>query len=734
MPRQWALVVLALAGCDRFLQLTYLPDAPPAEGPDGPPPVNCMRDVAAGRTHTCAVDPAGAVYCWGGNEHDQSQPGGPNYVLTPIQIILPMPAVEVGAGNDLSCARLEDGSVWCWGYNAEGELGDGTTTGHGPGRVALPAGAAAIGVGSRYACAILATDHSIACWGSNKYASLDVDPATPSESTPVVAPNTAGTQQLSVGHRHACVLDATGQVQCWGSNFEGQNGVPSSTTAVYPPNVIASLGSIARVTASGRTTCVVTTNGDVECFGRGGNGELANGAFNSSVGPASTLVHGASDVALGTTGGCALLADGTVSCWGDFDGAKGAAETTNTPAMAMLDHVTKLSAHFYHQCALANGKVVCWGGDQSGELGRGSRAVQPSPQTVNLPGIPTAIAAEGAGACAIVAGSVYCWGRNDYGQIGNNTRIDQLSPMLVAGGSNATGLAAYFQHVCAWNASGAQCWGSDYDGELASGTQGRDVLVPMPFAAANIQQIVLGLDFACAVVAGAVQCVGRNKEGELGDGTFANNTSLVAAGSLVGVAHIAAGEEFVCAINGTAQLYCWGHNRDGQIGDGGTTDVGSPKQVVTSRLFIDVAAGRFHACAIEQTTNAIWCWGNNDDGQLGLGDTNVHAAPATVSLPAGATAIRLVAGETDTCAITANGTVYCWGANDNGELGNGTTNSSTAPIAISALAGAALMTHGQGGGCAVVGGVTKCWGISQMLGDGDNSRSLPAPAIGLPCQ
>ncbi len=249
--------------------------------------------------------------------------------------------------------------------------------------------------------------------------------------------------------------------------------------------------------------------------------------------------------------------------------------------------------------------------------------------------------------------------------------------------------------------------------------------------------IAAGYGHNCALTsAGGVKCWGFNGYGELGDGTATDrHTPVDVSGLSGGVRVIAAGEALSCAVTSAGGVKCWGQNRYGQLGDGTTTDRHTPVDVsglaggVTA-----IAAGQTLSCALT-SAGGVKCWGGNDHGELGDGTTTDRHAPVAVSgLASGVTAIAV--GYLHACALTSASGVKCWGQNRYGQLGDGTTTDRHAPVAVSGLAGGVTaITAGGGHSCALTstGGV-KCWGSNYHgeLGDGTNTRRLtPAAVSGL---
>ncbi len=237
----------------------------------------------------------------------------------------------------------------------------------------------------------------------------------------------------------------------------------------------------------------------------------------------------------------------------------------------------------------------------------------------------------------------------------------------------------------------------------------------------------------CARIPGdALRCWGAG--GRLGDGTL--TTSLVPAEvpSLTsGVAAVAAGFGHSCASPSDGTVQCWGLNDAGQLGDGSTTRRLAPVTVsgIATASGV-VAAGYRHSCAA-LSAGGLQCWGDNSDQQLGDGSRNDSYTPVTVqgiTVPV----LAIATGWYHTCALLEGGSVWCWGLNRFGQLGNGTTTDSSVPVASAITSGATALTAANESTCAVVGGGAKCWGYNSgaQLGDGSTTvRLSPVDVSGL---
>jgi alpha-tubulin suppressor-like RCC1 family protein len=339
----------------------------------------------------------------------------------------------------------------------------------------------------------------------------------------------------------------------------------------------------------------------------------------------------------------------------------------------------------------------------------------------------------------IDVGGIKCWGDNIYGQLGDGTSIVRTTPVYVAGlTSAASTISAGLSHSCTiLEAGGAKCWGANGSGQLGDGTTtNRTMPVDVIGLSSGVSAIATGGGHTCALTAGGgVKCWGWNANGQLGDGTTTDRATpvdVVGLGS--GVRAIAAGRYHTCALIEGGALKCWGFNAAGQLGDGTTTDRAMPVDVAgLGSGVVAVAAGDRHTCAVT-TGGAALCWGANENGQLGDGTTTQHATPVGVS-GLNSSVRAVAAGGCHTCALTGSGGVKCWGWNGYGQLGDGTTAGRSTPVDVLDLSvGAGATTTGSYHTCAlVVGGGVRCWGYNQsgQLGDGTTQdRTIPVHVAG----
>ena len=241
----------------------------------------------------------------------------------------------------------------------------------------------------------------------------------------------------------------------------------------------------------------------------------------------------------------------------------------------------------------------------------------------------------------------------------------------------------------------------------------------------------------CALTTtGSAYCWGDNFYGQLGNGAFGNGTDQSIPTAVSGghtFTSITAGRRHTCALTADGVGYCWGENVFGQLGTGSATStpVPAPTAVSGGLRFTSITAGSGHTCALT-TAGAGYCWGSDNEGQLGGASSGDKSTPTAVT--GGLTFTSITAGRTHTCALTAAGAGYCWGSNGSGQLGDGTTLSRSVPTAVSGGLTFTNMSAGSIHTCAfTAAGAGYCWGsnFSGELGDGTTlSRSVPTAVSG----
>jgi len=690
--------------------------------------LSAFTALASGDWHTCALTAGGGVKCWGSNSNGQLGDGSTAARSIPVDVIgLSNGVRALTAGSYHTCALMSGGTVKCWGSNSDGQLGDGSTTSRStPVDVAgLGGNVIALAAGAYHTCALTAGG-GVKCWGQNEVGQLG-DGTTTQRTTPVdvIGMGSGVVALASASGFHTCALTTGGGAKCWGHNYGGQLGDGTTAQRNTPVDVIGLGSGVIALSAGGFHTCALIAGGEAKCWGENYYGQLGNGTNTWHYTPVSVSGLGSGVVALvaGYSDTCAVTASGSAKCWGFNDSGQigdGTTTTHNAPTdvSGLGSGVAAIAPGGDHTCALtASGGVKCWGSNSDGQIGNGAILMRSIPMDVHELGNNAIVVAGYFHTCAVTASDgAKCWGYNDYGQIGDGTTTNRSIPVDVSGlTTNIVSLVAGGFHSCALTTGGdAKCWGDNYCGELGDGTTtAHSAPVDVSGLGTGVTTLAAGGSHTCALTAGGgIKCWGSNRYGQLGDGTTTNrNLAVEVVGLGSDVAALATGQDHTCALTTGGGVKCWGRNYGGMLGDGTTIDRSTPVDVTGLNSGITaIAVGGTHTCALT-TARTVKCWGNNDAGQLGDGTTTNRSIPVDVN-GLGSDIVAVAAGGAHTCALTASGAVKCWGWNDQGQLGDSTTENRSTPVVVSGLESGvtSLTTLGYYHTCATVAGRAKCWG------------------------
>lgn len=693
--------------------------------------------------------------------------------------------IDVVSGEISSCALFANGRVKCWGAAYEGRLGSngpygntGSTVGDDIPYVNLGTGKKAIKIfaGNKHVCVIL-QDHNLKCWGRNSEAQLGLGDLNNrgananemGDNLPVVNVGTGRTViDGAAGDFHTCVILDNHSVKCWGSNTIGQLGQGNTTTLGDDANemgdnlAVVDLGTNVKalsLTANAYQTCAILDDHSLKCWGNNyyeqlgssnaGSGQRrgdAAGEMGNSL-PAVSLGAGrfALQVAVSVNHTCALLDNHQIKCWGEgINGKLGNGTTASINAASIAASATV-------------------------DLGTGRSAVQ--------------IAGGGHNTCALLDNStIKCWGKNDVGQAGQGHANsigdgagemgDNLAAIDLGTGHFAVKVTSYNAHVCAiLDDSNIKCWGGNAYGQLGLGHTNHlgdgpnemgDNLAEVslsPNGGRAVLSVAAREYSTCAILDDhSLKCWGANGIGKLGYGDTTNrgtaagnmgaNLPAIDLGTGRKALQVTAGTTHTCALLDDRSLKCWGSNDSGQLGQGHTADLGDGPNEMGDNLnpiplgkkVMSVAAAYTSTCVILDDSS-VKCWGENNQGQLGYGDTvnrggnagDIAALPP-VSLGTGKTAVQIIGGWLNHCAVLQDSTVKCWGSNGDGQLGQGNTinlgdgagemGDSLAAINLGTNRKVISMPNFYYTPCALLDdNSVKCWGRNTYASLADGSRT-----------
>jgi alpha-tubulin suppressor-like RCC1 family protein len=726
---------------------------------------------AAGRYDIAGV-PAGAatVSVIGGLPSDCTAPspidasvaaGG---TTVDIEVACDPPAVEIvpttlTAGPGHACGLTTDGAAYCWG-NTGLALGHGSPNGS---TVPVPVSGGlrftTISAGSLHTCGVT-PEGTAYCWGAG---GVIGDGTQNQRSTPTPVAGGLMFASVSAGGSHSCGITRSGAAYCWGGASNGRLGDgTTSGTRLTPVSVLGghTFTSIAvsRDNVSGQGhSCGVTTAGEVYCWGNNTNRQLG-GTFpvfpQESATPLRVPVSQAfRSVVAGTLHTCALTTTGQAYCWG-YAVAYGKAGGLTAPGdVGDGMSFSLLAAGTYHTCGVTTDATVwCFGVNSWNELGNGTSrtdgALPSGPFEVSGGATFATVAVGRDFSCGVTtAGNALCWGRSSGGELGDGSRGRRASPVPVLGGVQFTTLSSGGEHNCGATPTGTvYCWGTNghLSGRLGDGTQLNRHAPQLVAGNLSFASVQAGLypqgeqlrnGFSCGLTtSGDTYCWGGNLSQQLGV-PGANRITPRQVNGVPAFAQLALGAQHTCARTSAGQTYCWGGNFYGMLGRG---TVGSSNQVIPAPItgtleFTTIASGAYHSCGLTET-GAAHCWGRNNRGQLGDGTSGTdRGSPVPVS--GGLSFVSLVGGAEHTCGLTSTGAAYCWGYNPWGQLGNASVarfTSALTPVPVDGGHSFASLGAGDSHSCGVTtAGSAYCWGWNQsnQLGDGTNESSRGSPAL-----
>ena len=499
-------------------------------------------------------------------------------------------------------------------------------------------------------------------------------------------------------------------------------------------------GQFIKIVGGDSYSLALKNDGTVWACGRNDKGQLGDGTKTDKA--TVVQVSGLSEItaiAGGYSHSLALKNDGTVWAWGDnYYGQLGdVTRTDKTTAVQVsgLSGITAIAGGGSHSLALKNdGTVWTWGRNDYGQLGDGTKIYKTTAvQVSGLSGI-TAVAGGGSHGLALKNdGTVWAWGYNYFGQLGDGTKTNKTTAVQVSGLSGVTAIAGGYSHSLALKNDGTVwAWGRNESGQLGNGTITYKTTAVQVSGLGEITAIASGNNSLALKNDGTVWAWGYNYYGQLGDGTRTDKTMAVQVSGLSGVTAIAGGGSHSLALKNDGAVWAWGDNYYGQLGDGIQPYVPYIKTAVQVNGLSGITAiarGYSHSLALKND-GTVWAWGSNYYGQLGDGTVVDRETVVQVSRLSGITAIA--GGGSHSLALKKDGTVWAWGNNENGQLGDGTVINKTTAVQVSGLSGITAIASGYSHSLALKNdGTVWAWGnnYNGQLGDGTTMYATTAVQV-----
>jgi alpha-tubulin suppressor-like RCC1 family protein len=678
-----------------------------------------FKEVKIGEDHVCAIATDDRVYCWGRNDYGQIGNGSlinsdaPE--LVDFSAFAPgLTATSLYVQKHFNCIIASDGRPYCWGGT-----GNAVTTPRSYDNGAFTGlTVEKLSITSNILC-VIGSDHFGYCSGVNNYGQLGNGSTTASAT--FVAINkvgdlSAGFKEISVNDFQVCAIALSGKAYCWGANGigDGAADVAGVFADVLSPSPVDTSGVLSGVTLDSihvgpKSICAIGTNAQIYCWGPEAKRGDGTDDYLLNV-PVSVVKKGQlvgktfKEVQSNFYVVCALASDDQLYCWGSARDAQGSGSNYDqkipTPVYsASISNANITNIVFKHRdkdgnvcvqrsngdfycndiyyehmlfkfsmgseifekmayskdldayCALTtNKKVYCWGSSYGIFL---NSDVESSnlPIEIDTSGVLSGkviddlVVGDASFACVLANDQVYCWGSNTYGQLGDGTLTDSQDPVAVTtsgvlNGKSIKSITTAYGTVCAIaNDDRAYCWGKENNlgNGAAAGNENLPSEVQLPIGEI-VQKLVMTEFNVCALTGSeALYCWGSGTKGVLGAGVAATASSpvLVSIPGISTVKDFSVSEEFACAIGGDDKAYCWGIGTLGQMGNGANAAMNTPTAVSALPGVLDgvtlqnIATTDYSACALS-VDSKLYCWGKNNDSQLGNNDTTNSNVPVVV--------------------------------------------------------------------------------------------------------
>ncbi|PXY81861.1 hypothetical protein DKK73_07815 [Bifidobacterium asteroides] len=756
-----------------------------------------FAQVSAGHDHTLAVGSDGHVYAWGDNSKGELGDGSTINKNTPVRItendaIKGKTFIAVSAGTKFSVALASDGSVYTWGDNERGSLGNGSITDSSvPVKANLNVTITAISAGYSHAMA-LSSSGTIYTWGDNEYGQLGNGHTGVNVNASPAAVSSSGVTftTISAGYDFQTALDSQGHAYAWGRNQGGQLSIGTMDDTnrgsnVYTPSRIYgdSTGNpdstvYTDIDAGYLHVLALSNSGKVYYWGypltKTGNADSVHSFYPSllSVTGAATPVS----VSAGDYSSAVVDSAGSLYMFGsNSSGQLGDGTTTANSKMTEVSLTGVTVAAFdvcRHSLAIgSDGLPYSWGEAKSGKLGQGSSGPQSGSQTK-----PAAVSPPQIDLAKVT------FGKTDVAKTDSGSPINRTSAGDDTWSTNTPWTVTTPHHtygttkikINEWTIGGAAQQGqaiADYtftptaqkvtfdsdggssvsDQSVTSGKQASPPSVTKAgflfdgwFVKAADGSSNVAYDFSNPVTGplnlkahwSSPDTKWKTSNALHGDDTGGSTITLTPPKPrAVRFAQASAGRYHTLAVGSDGHVYAWGNQASGSLGNDKTSDTATTPVRITEndaikgKIFIAVSAGDAYSMALA-SDGTVYTWGSNGKGQLGNGTTTDSAVPVKANLDANITAIS--AGRSYAMALASDGTVYTWGNNQYGQLGIGSSDNSShaSPAKVTALSGITAISAGFTTGTALDSqGHAWAWGRNEkgQLGNGTlNDNPTPA--------
>ena len=610
----------------------------------------------SGKSSVCGVTNTGAGYCLGGPAAT-AVPGNHTWKM-----------IAVGYSHKFGVTTA--GVAYCWGTNTNGQLGNGTAT-DSTNPVAVSGGLTfdSIDAGASHSCGIT-TSGLLYCWGANDMYQLgnnnennQNDKLTP---TRVHDPDTPSSHwnttilKVSLGARNSCAIDSNSRAYCWGDSWDnqtatGQTSYPKVPKRIHKPNGSANWdATFIDIAAAGEHTCAIKTNGVAYCWGNDNSGSLGKESVKNEERQYPVKVSGNKtwvSIATGTWNTCGINDDKYMFCWGkNLLGQLGNNTTSSNSTPQRVHDPANPTANWTAQWS-----VAAVGNQRAFGIRAGTEQTItfPGQSDIKLTAGPVTLGATASSSLAVT----YASQTSNVCSVSGNT-VSLLTTGTCTIEASQAGTATVFEAAPV---------------SISFTVLAGDQTIEFPNPGTKNTSDFTGSGLGLSAAASSKLVV-----------SFSSSTSNVCTVSGILVTKVALGtctitasqagsSNFNAAPNVTRSFSIVDGAASGSVWEWGST----PAAMSTSLVFTSVEAGRNHSCGLTAAGTA-YCWGENQNGELGNGFDGIASAPPVMVL-GGHTWAQVRPGGNSTCGVTTNGQGYCWGANSQGQLGDGSTTNRQAP-------------------------------------------------------
>ena len=674
------------------------------------------NNVYSGNEHTIAIRTDGTLWAWGSNNNGQLGDNTGVNKSSPVQIgTLNNWSSASTTKNDFSysntAAIKTDGTLWIWGQNAYGNLGDNTVSSFAyrssPVQLGTDTNWASVSVNTHVLG--LKTDGTIWSWGNNDAGQLgigNIAPVNSHRSSPVQIGTLNTWSKIFAGLRSSLAIKTDGTLWAWGYNINAQLGDGTFISRSSPVQI----GTLNNwLTADINSNAMFATNSPGGLYSVGIHLFLGRPNLLSSPVQIGTDTNW-SKVSSGQSHTMAVKTDGTLWGWGSNpNGARGdnTPDTTINPVSSLYSPVQIGTLNNWSLVMSSNRTThaiktdgTLWGWGNAAENGLNSSISRSSPVQVGTRNDWSNVQGDinqGVLFALRTDNTLWGWGTNNQGQLGNGTITNQSSPIQLKSDVSWKNIFVGQGAAFAIDTSG-KLYSS---GAPSTYNIGYDFNINSPVQIGTLSSwktVALGGSHTIAISeSGSLWAFGQNNVGQLGDISTVQKNSPVQIGTLNTWVSASCGSSHTIALKNDGTMWSWGQNGLGQLGDNTSgINKSSPVQIGTDTNWVSISTGNAHALALKNN-GTLWSWGYGFSGELGINLGSIQrSSPVQIGTDTNWTKIAADGGHS--LAIRTNGTLWSWGDNSYGAVGDNTVVNRSSPVQIGTRTDWTNIQKGGGGG------------------------------------